>query len=183
MTWRQQDSLPQVTLRRLRDDTQSAIDREAQQLGRPLGESEIQDIRRKFRLVSEKELDRGFGSCVLRDPRAADICVEELTRGSDYRLHAYVVMPNHVHVLVEIFPGLLVEELCYRWKHAMAFRINPLVGRRGRLWQSESWDHIVRSEVSYFKFRQYILENPRKAGLVDWPYCWLIPEDELEARH
>jgi REP element-mobilizing transposase RayT len=179
ITWRQCDSLPQATLRRLRTETQFATDQAARDLGRALTDLEMQDIKRSNRIHAEQELDRGLGSCLMKDPRAAEICVEELTRGGDYRLHGYVVMPNHVHVLVEIHDGLLVENLCYRWKYAMAYRINALVGRRGRLWQSESWDHIVRSEVSYFKFRRYLLENPKKAGLEDWPFCWVLPDKEI----
>jgi REP element-mobilizing transposase RayT len=179
ITWRQYDSLPQSTLRRLRTETQLAIELAAREISRSLNDSELLEIKRSNRIEAERELDRGFGSCLLRDQRAAEICVEQLTRGIDYRLHAYVVMPNHLHVLVEVYDGLLVEELCYRWKHAMAYRINGMVGRRGRLWQSESWDHIVRNENSYFKFRRYILDNPTKAGLADSPYCWLLPEDEI----
>jgi hypothetical protein len=60
-------------------------------------------------------------------------------------------------------------------KGASAHKINKLLGRRGRVWQQESFDHVLRSSENLDAKISYLLENPVRAGLVsEWShYAWL----------
>ena len=123
----------------------------------------------------EAYLDRGRGCCHLRKPEVADV-VQESLRHFDrqrYELHAWVVMPNHVHVLfkVTIMPMSKVVE---NWKKFTAHGVNKLLGLRGRFWEEDYWDTYMRDEAHELKSRRYIENNPAKAGLVRDPrtYRW-----------
>jgi len=105
--------------------------------------------------------------------------------GIRYRLLAYCIMPNHVHVL--IIPlrdsegnDFQVARITYGWKRYTANQINKLIGRKGSLWQKESYDHLVRNEKELMNILNYIIQNPVKAGLVsswqNWPGTW-VSED------
>jgi REP element-mobilizing transposase RayT len=92
----------------------------------------------KRRTAIEKYLDRGFGSCLLCDQRAAALVEENWLHfdGQDYRLLAWVVMPNHVHLLVQIWQTPQ-SQLIKDWKGFTGRRINRLLGRDGKLWQAD----------------------------------------------
>jgi putative transposase len=133
---------------------------------------EIQDdLRRRAKI--ETYLDRGLGNCELRDRRAAAVVEENWLHfdGQLYRLLAWVIMPNHVHLAVEIWQTPLVE-LMRDWKGYSARRINRLLGRVGKLWQDDYWDRYLRDEEHYCKVVHYIEWNPVKAGLVRSPEQW-----------
>jgi type I restriction enzyme R subunit len=89
----------------------------------------------------------------------------------------FVVMPNHVHLLVG---GLGRDRMLAQitsWKKWSAIQINKQLGLRGRLWQDESFDHLVRSEAAFDRFRRYIAENPAKAKLRLGEFIhWARPE-------
>ena len=89
----------------------------------------------------------------------------------EYRLLAWVVMPNHVHLLVEIWQTPQAQ-LVKDWKGFTARRINRLLGRSGKLWQDDYWDRYIRDEAHYRKVVHYIEANPVKAGLVKTPEQW-----------
>ena len=80
-------------------------------------------------------------------------------------------MPNHVHLLVEIWQTPQ-SELIQNWKGFSARRINRVLGRRGKLWQEDYWDRYIRDEAHYRKVVHYIESNPVKAGLVKMPAEW-----------
>jgi putative DNA methylase len=93
--------------------------------------------------------------------------------GVQHNLHAFVVMPNHVHILVT--PLVPMAKLTQRIKGRSARLANEILGRTGQpFWQDESFDHWVRNSVQFEKIRSYIENNPVKAGLVAesclWPY-------------
>jgi len=127
----------------------------------------------KRRTIIEDYLDRGLGNCELRDPRAAAAVEENWLHldGQDYRLLAWVVMPKHVHLLVEIWQKPMAE-LLQGWKGYTARRINRVLGRRGKLWQDDYWDRYIRDEAHYLKVVHYIESNPVKAGLAKTPDQW-----------
>jgi putative transposase len=123
-------------------------------------------------------LDRGYGSCVLRDGRAAQLVANTLQHfdGDRYHLGDFVVMPNHVHMLVCLLGTTQTETLCKSWKKYSASEINRLIGRTGRFWQEESFDHLVRGPDQFEYFQRYIAENPSKAGLSQCDYLhWTRP--------
>ena len=129
----------------------------------------------KRRTKIEEYLGQACGSCLFRDQRAAAVIEENWLHldGKDYRLLAWVVMPNHVHLLVEIWQTPQAQ-LVKNWKGYSARRLNRALGRSGKLWQDDYWDRYIRDEVHYRKVVQYIEWNPVKAGLVKSPEHWLF---------
>ena len=109
------------------------------------------------------------GPFYLAQPAVADIIVEALQYNADtlghYVLHAFAVMPNHVHLLVT--PAVTLPKLTKSVKGITSKRANAMLGLTGRpFWQEESYDHMVRCEREFEKIRNYIEENPVRAGLV-----------------
>jgi putative transposase len=124
----------------------------------------------------DRVMDRAaIGPTWLRDPRVAGCVVAALAHGAaklrQFHLHAYVVMPNHVHVLLTTAAALRV--LTKGIKGTSARQANAILGRSGeRFWQIESYDHWVRDAVEYRRICRYIERNPVSAGLAtnaeDW---------------
>jgi REP element-mobilizing transposase RayT len=80
-------------------------------------------------------------------------------------LHAFVVMPNHVHLLIT--PAVPLPRLTKSLKGITAKRANAVLGLTGiPFWQDESYDHVVRNEREFERIRNYIEGNPVRAGLV-----------------
>ncbi|MFO0897521.1 MAG: transposase [Pirellulales bacterium] len=117
-------------------------------------------------------LDRGHGACLLRDSQNAAIVADVLRHFDQvrYNLGDFVIMPNHVHLLVCLKGDTDIEAQCAVWKRFAAARINAEIGRRGRLWQSESFDHLVRDSDQFERCQRYIAANPTKARLRDGEY-------------
>jgi len=110
------------------------------------------------------------GPRFLQCAEIAELVVAAL-RDGDYRfhryeLHAFVVMPNHVHLLVT--PKVVATRWLGPLKGFTSHQANELLGTHGRtFWQDESYDHLVRSAVEFERVRAYIEGNPVTAGLVD----------------
>ena len=109
------------------------------------------------------------GPLYLRQPAIADMIVEAIQFNANilghYRLHAFVVMPNHVHLLAT--PTVALPKLTKSLKGITAKRANTMLALTGRpFWQEESYDHLARHEREFEKIRNYIEENPVRAGLV-----------------
>jgi REP element-mobilizing transposase RayT len=111
------------------------------------------------------------GPLFLKQPEIAQMVVNSLHRGVElghYELAAYVVMANHVHLLIRplIDPSRLLRSL----KGVTAREANVVLGRTGEpFWQKESYDHWVRNDAEFGRIRAYIENNPVKAGLVRTP--------------
>ncbi len=114
----------------------------------------------------------GYGACWLKRSDVADIMEAAFLHfdGQRYSIDDFVIMPNHVHVLVTPLPGFELSDIQHSWKSYTAKQINKLVGRTGRLWQEEAYDHIVRDEDELIGCRSYIAANPEKAGLKPGEY-------------
>ncbi|MEO7994969.1 MAG: transposase [bacterium] len=119
-------------------------------------------------------LDEGCGSSVLSNPSAAAIIIETLKHfhGTRYLLHAYVVMPNHVHALIHLAPGEQLSKVLHSWKSFTSNEINKLLGRTGTLWGTGYFDRYIRTPKHYRQVVEYIHDNPGQARLVlnatDW---------------
>jgi REP element-mobilizing transposase RayT len=130
------------------------------------------EFRRLFTAREEQWLDAGRGCCALRGEECRATVVETLRAfdGQRYALDGWVVMPNHVHVLVQPINEWELGTIVASWKKFSARKINALLKRSGSLWQEETFDHVVRDRERLEKFRRYIEENPRKARLAPGEY-------------
>jgi putative transposase len=109
------------------------------------------------------------GPFYLRQPRVADMIVEAIhynaTTLEHCILHAFAVMPNHVHLLVTA--SVALPKLTKSLKGITAKRANAMLALTGRpFWQAESYDHLLRDAREFEKIRNYIEQNPVRAGLV-----------------
>jgi REP element-mobilizing transposase RayT len=92
-----------------------------------------------------------------------------------YLLLAWCVMPNHVHVVFRPMENHTLAQIVQTWKSYSAHKANRLLGRSGEFWQREYYDHLVRDEADLHRIVRYVLENPRKAKLADWPWVGVSP--------
>jgi REP element-mobilizing transposase RayT len=120
--------------------------------------------------VMDRLLDEArVGTFYLRQADIADMVVEAIHYNADvlghYSLHAFVVMPNHVHLLAT--PAVTLPKLTRSLKGITAKRANAMLALVGKpFWLQESYDHLVRHEREYEKIVNYIEENPVRAGIV-----------------
>jgi REP element-mobilizing transposase RayT len=128
-------------------------------------------------LAYDSALDSAsVGPVWLNDPHVAESLIETITtaQGPDtFTLRAYVIMTNHVHVLLE--PRAPLAVITQKIKGATARQANRILDRTGTpFWQDESFDHWIRNPTEWQKIRNYIEQNPVKAGLVkraeEWPW-------------
>jgi putative transposase len=116
----------------------------------------------------------------LEDPRLAKVIADSLCWGAGHRyeLLAYVVMPSHIHW---VFTPLKATgnaaksqrlAITSAFKSYTALACNRLLGRRGRFWQEESYDRVVRSEVELERIVRYVEHNPVRAGLCERAEDW-----------
>jgi REP element-mobilizing transposase RayT len=122
----------------------------------------------------EAYLNAGYGACYLRDPHVARLVEGALLYfdGQRYRLIAWVIMPNHVHTLIETIEGYPLRSITHSWKSYTAKQANQILGRTGRFWFPEYFDRYIRNERHLEAAIHYIHENPVKAGLVEKPEDW-----------
>ena len=126
------------------------------------------------------------GPLCLRRPEIARVVDAAIHKGAQlghYELHGYVVMSNHVHLLIR--PMIAPDRLLKSLKGSSAREANRLLGRTGEpFWQKESYDHWVRNRTEFLKIRAYIYNNPMKAGLVanpeDFPWSSAGVETSLD---
>ena len=131
-----------------------------------------QKLHRRKRI--EAALDEGHGACFLVDSRIARLVVDTLRRfdGERYQLHAWCVMPNHVHVLVTPLGTNTLSSIVHSWKSFTANEANRKLGRSGRFWMPEYFDRAIRNERHFRLAVAYIENNPVKAGLCETPEDW-----------
>jgi putative transposase len=107
------------------------------------------------------------GPLYLSDAKIAEVVANAILDSADYELHAWVVMPNHVHLLIT--PQASLPRIMQLLKGSTAHEANRLLKRTGTFWQDESYDHLVRNGEELRKIERYIVNNPVKAGLVTAP--------------
>ena len=174
VTFRLADSLPQAVLAAWRQEREEIIEL-AEKQGRPLSFSEQESLRVLQSEKVETYLDAGCGACSLREPQVAE-AVEAALRhfdGEHYRLHAWCVMPNHVHTVIEPAEAYELSGIIHSWKSFTAKSANRILARTGIFWQAEYYDHIIRDEAEFAHALRYIEENPQRAGLKEWPWVYV----------
>jgi len=131
-----------------------------------------------YRLFTQKfhdYLDHGYGACLLANVENAQLVADALCHfdGQRYRLGAWVVMPNHVHVVFQTLDRWKPKQVLHSWKSFTASVINKRRGHDGQVWQHESYDHIIRSASELVRIEDYIQKNPEKAGVSVRYASWL----------
>ncbi len=165
VTFRLADSLPQIKLQLLQQEKEEWQKKHPQ----PLSETEKAEYHRLFSQRVDKWLDAGMGECYLKDPQLAKIVADALAYfdGDRYHLGEWVVMPNHVHVIVTPLGNHKLSEITHSWKSFTANKINKYLNRRGQLWQKESYDQIVRSPQHLERVQTYIANHAPKVDNQD----------------
>jgi REP element-mobilizing transposase RayT len=122
----------------------------------------------------DDELDAGIGNCILSDPKAATVVRDAILFRDQrvYDLLAWVVMPNHVHLLIRQHEGQQIGAIVKSLKTYTANRINKLNNTGGSVWQSGYFDRVVRDEKQQVAVINYIHENPVKACLALSAQSW-----------
>ena len=160
MTFRLFDSLPKAVLIQWKEDLKLEKSAEAESI-----------MRRRV----EAYLDQGHGSCYLRNVEVATMVQSALLFHDrlKYRLSAWVVMPNHVHLLCTPL-GHSLAQIMHSIKSFTSSEANKMLNRKGRFWQKEYFDRYIRNARHYAKVVAYIDNNPVKANLCkrasDWPF-------------
>jgi REP element-mobilizing transposase RayT len=180
ITFRLADSLPRNVLQQIEFEKRDII-RTAAQMRRELSSDERNRLARLSTARIEQYLDKGSGACHLRNPAIAKVVSEALLHFHErrYRLLAWCVMPNHVHVVVRLFPGHSLAAVLHSGKSYTAKRAADVIGITGSIWQREYYDHLLRSEAEFERAVRYVVENPVKAGLRNWPFVWARGQDAL----
>ncbi len=165
VTFHLADSLPAAVVERMAKELQTV----------PAGKREVE---RRKRI--EAWIDAGHGSCLLKRPDAAEGVEQALLYfdGARYQLLAWVVMPNHVHVLFQPNVGWTLSQIVASWKSFTGRRLAALAPGStefgNRIWHREYWDRFIRDQKHFDAAKAYIHQNPVKAGLVaqakEWPW-------------
>ena len=109
---------------------------------------------------------------ILSDPRVADIVLSAIffLRGKeDLRLYAFVIMSDHLHLIILPQGGKTVSQIMHSLKSYTAKKINRLLGRSGKVWQDGFYERVIRNEADLTEKARYVEGNPVRKGLVDEP--------------
>ncbi len=127
-------------------------------------------LQRQYFREAERYGDAGFGECPFRNGlvcRFATASLERFPEQNGWRATDYTFMPNHVHLLIAPGSGSSDLKTAIRgWKWYVAREANRSLGRTGAFWQSDWFDRWSRNDAETTRMRDYIRNNPVKAGLV-----------------
>ena len=124
---------------------------------------------KEIRKRLQEALDKGYGDCVLLDDSIRDIVERAFLffNGDRYKLHSYVIMPNHVHVLAELKEAGTLAKVVHSWKSWTADEVNKALGRQGIVWCREYYDRLIRDLRHYGNVLGYIKKNYQSALWID----------------
>jgi REP element-mobilizing transposase RayT len=176
VTFRLAGTLPQEVLARLKQEREAII-QTARAANRPLTWKEQTDLFNWYAERVDKYLDANQGDCWLRREDIAVLVANALHffLGERYALHAWVIMPSHVHVVVRPELPWTLSQILKSWKNFTALEANKLLRRTGQhFWQDESYDHWCRDDEDRARCCSYTVFNPANARLCaapeDWPW-------------
>jgi len=159
VTFRLDDSIPQTRIHLWITERDEWLARHTP----PYDNAEQEEFNEMFTQRFMRWLDAGYGECILREPYVRAVVADTLRHfdGIRYRLGDWVIMPNHVHVLISPLGDWKLSKIVHSWKSFTALTINRILKRTGSVWQKESFDHIVRSPESHKRIVCYIRNNPK----------------------
>jgi REP-associated tyrosine transposase len=118
-----------------------------------------------------------MGRALLQSDRNAMLFIDVLrsyVAAKKFKVHDFVVMPDHVHLLITVSGEMSIEKAVQFIKGGFSYRLKKELGHCGEVWQRGFWE--VKDEDSFAKHREYIVQNPVKRGLVSepeaYPYCF-----------
>ena len=191
VTFRTADSLPGEVLLRMERELHDWLDRNG--LPKELAHSQFDrkpptlelllgqipsTQRREFKMLCDqlfhRSLDECHGACLFKKQENAKFVADAILNfdGERYDLDSFVIMPNHVHAIVQFRAGFDLDTIGQSWMRFTARVINKQIGREGVLWQPEPFDHIIRSPEQFSYLHRYIADNPKKANLCDGEYIY-----------
>jgi REP element-mobilizing transposase RayT len=176
ITFRLADSLPAHEVARFKHE-RAAILEQARAAKSPLTWHDEQELLAWYCDKVEALLDAGHGACWLSKPKVAELIAAAVKFfvGQRYDLHAWTIMPNHVHVVVWPYPNQTLSSVLHSWKSFTSKEAAKILKRtRQTFWQSESFDHFIRDEKERARLVTYVENNPVKAGFCkraeDWKW-------------
>ena len=120
-----------------------------------------------------------MGRALLQSERNANLLIEVLrsyVAAGKFRLHDFVVMPDHIHRLLTVDGDMSIEKAVQFIKGRFSFRLKKEFGYSGEVWQRGFSEVRVDDRDSFLKHREYLAQNPVRRGLVDspegFPYCF-----------
>lgn len=159
ITFRLADSLPHEKLKIFTQEKEVWLNQNPE----PHNSEQKAEYYERFVMRIQQWLDLGYGSMILRDKEAKSLVTNAIQYFNEerYKLDEYVVAANHVHVLLQVQKWHNLSDILHSWKSFTAKELLKLpVAKKlitaPKVWQKESWDHIVRSKHSLQKFREYI---------------------------
>ena len=170
ITFRLNDSVPRAVIDQWKAELHEEGNDKTHEKDIQSGDSEAVRLRK---LIDEYE-DMGYGECLLTDEKIAQIVKDALFYhdGKRYRLLSWCIMPNHVHVVIEVLGGFTLSTILQGWKSYTAHVICKVLGRKGRIWMPEYFDRYIRSDQHLKSAIDYVENNPVNAGLVATPSEW-----------
>ena len=174
VTFRLAGTLPREVLGELKRQRERLM---AQALAakRPLSWREQQELFRWYSSRVDAHLDAGHGDCWLGGPGLAGLVAETLRfhNGRRFDLFAWVIMPNHVHAVLQPRSGWTLSKVLQGWKGYSGHVANRRLNREGQpFWQRESFDHLIRDDEDLQRCCHYTIMNPVNAGLCACPEDW-----------
>lgn len=159
VTFRLADSLPVNSLSEMR-----CFDKEWLDKYRSEWTDEIDEQYKRYRKKFENDLlDKALGSCILKRYDVRQIVVDTLMHFNNerYLLHAFVIMPNHVHLLIQMYESVRLQDAMHSIKSFSARKINELLQTKGAVWEREYYDRFIRDSHHYHTVVNYIENNPK----------------------
>ena len=172
VTFRLADSLPQSKL----VEYKLAKNEWFQSHPYPHSEKELAEYTDLFGGKIDEWLDAGMGECLMKDAEVRNVVQEVIMHddGVKYDIIAMCIMPNHVHLLLQVYPKVELNKELGDLKRISSHRINKLLCRTGDVWQHESFDRMIRSYAHFQRVVDYINHNGDK--LSDSLYTVMLPE-------
>ncbi len=163
ITFHLADSLPRKVLEKLTERQRVLLT--AKRMGAHLLPDQETLIEEFSPRKLEAYFDRGIGSCALRDARVAELVADALRlwHGKRYRLIAWCVMPNHVHVIFRLMAGERLAGRAAELEIVHGWEWRSILGRTGAFWQREYYDRLIRGEGELDRAVRYVTNNPESA--------------------
>jgi putative transposase len=120
-----------------------------------------------------------MGRRLLQSQRNAELLIDvlrSLAAQRRFKLHDFVIMPDHVHLLLTVHDEMTIEKAMQLIKGRFSHRLSHEFGYKGEVWQRGFTEVQVMNQESFEKHREYIAQNPVKAELVasadEFPFCF-----------